>query len=350
MIVFRALGAIAVLVLLVAAGKPDPAADGRPRSKSKVSVGMGNALLKKRKNVMAAEMYRKQLATDPESVAAHVGLGKSLARQGRCELALEELAPYADTRPFGADAALLAAICSHRIGFLEDALLYDRLAVELDPDNARAWSNYALDLDEWGDPVGVDEILERLDVLGNDGRDGSLYARAVLALRKGDIDEFDVLTQFWAREGRSKEELRRLLAQSWLDMGDPLAALAVVESVRKLNRSYQEQWLRAEAYRRLGEPETALELIDRHGKRPLQGTAAEAERIRAYVDLGRIADAHEALHAVGDVSDEEIVASRWYVARSQGDTSAQAAAELEYASLRPSPLRKVEYLVPIRAR
>ena len=316
----------------------------------KVGQSMGNSMLRSGNNAAAAVSFRKAIKHDPTQVAAHVGLGKALARDGKCEDALVELLPYVDTVPFGTDAALLTSTCAHRLGFLEDAVYYDRVAIEIDPENARAWSNLALDLDEANDAVGVAEALEELNGLGRDGRDASMYARAVLAIREGDIDEFDILAQLWKRERRSKEELRRLTAQTWLDMNDPLAALATIEAVHKLNRSYQEMWLRAEAARRAGDAEQALLYIDRHGKRPLQGSAAEAVRIRARVDTGDIAGAQEVLAAYDDIVDDEIVASAWYVARATGDAPGMERAAREYAEVQVSPLRTLESLVPIPPR
>ncbi len=316
----------------------------------KVGQNMGNSMLRSGNNAAAAVSFRKAIKHDPTQVAAHVGLGKSLARDGKCEDALVELLPWVDTVPFGADAALLTSTCAHRLGFLEDAVYFDRLAIDIEPDSARAWSNLALDLQEVGDVVGVAEALDKLDLLGRDGRDASFYPRAVLAIREGNIDEFDILAHLWKRERRSKDELRRLTAQTWLDMDDPVMSLATIESVRKLNRSYQEACTRAEATRRAGDPEGALTLIDRHGKRPLQGSAAEAVRIRARVDSGDIDGARSLLAEYDDIADEEIVASAWYVAHAQDDAAGMARAARDYAEVQVSPLRTLASLVPVPAR
>lgn len=334
------------------------AADGPPRGGKpqgggkapKVGTGMGNAFLRSGRPVVAAQSFRKQLELDPEAVAARVGLAKSLARQGRCEDALVEFSGLEYTTPFGADAALAAAICQTRLGYPEDALAYDRLAVELEPENARAWTNYALDLHAWGDTAGLAGALEELEVIGREGRDASLYVSAVIAMREGRIDELDVLLQLLAREGRSNSERRRLLAQSWLDMGDPISALAVLKQSRKVKKSYQESWLRAEALRRIGEPEDALRWVDSARFRPYQGTVMEAERIRIAIDLGDLGDAERQLAKHADAPDEEIVASRWYLARAKGDTGGMAEAERAYLSVRMSPLRRLDDLVPVTKR
>lgn len=345
------LGVLLCSGTLLAAG-PAPQA-GRPKTERRapnLGTGMGNAYLREARPVLAAHAFRQQIAVDPDAVAAHVGLGRSLARQGRCTDAMAELAPYEDTTPFGAEVALTAALCSSRLGYLDDALYYDRLAVEIDPDNARAWTNLALDLHEAGDLTGAEEALNRLVVIGREGRDGSLYARAVLALRAGRIEEMDLLLQLWGREDRSNGELRRLLAQSWLDMDDPVAALAVLDSRRRLKRSYQENWLRAEAMRRQGDPAAALHWVDASRLHPFQGSSVDAVRVRALVDLDKLAEASKLAAELTDLADPETVASRWYLARARGDAADMETSAREYAASQPNPLRKLENLVPWNRR
>jgi hypothetical protein len=45
-----------------------------------------------------------------------------------------------------------------------------------------------------------------------------------------------------------------------------------------------------------------------------------------------------------------VLASRWYVARAQGDTVAEARCAAAYAAAQPSPLRRLELLVPVTRR
>jgi thioredoxin-like negative regulator of GroEL len=289
--------------------------------------------------------FRRQLQDNPESVVAHVGLGKSLVKIGQCGEALEHLLPYVGRLPFGADAAMATAVCSRRLGWLEDALWFDEYAIDHDPLHARALSNYALDLDAWGDPVGADAVVERIEALPRD-QSPALYVRAVLAIRRGQIDEFDFLTRDWEAAGRTERELRRLQAQTWLDLDDPVTAFEVLAETRSLHKSYAELALRAEAARRMGDAELALSLLDQRGKRPMEGGAISGQRALILTDLGDLAGARAELAEWEGVLDEDLCAARWYLARAEGRTADVARFAQDFLAERVSPLRTLEQWIP----
>lgn len=320
-------------------GKQPPANLGR-RS-------MGQSMLQQGRGKAAALSFRRQIADNPQSVAAHVGLGKALVKQGKCGEALEHLLPYVGRVPFGPDAALATAVCSRRLGWLEDALWFDEFALDLDPLHARALTNYALDLDAWGDRAGADAAVDRLEALPRN-QSPALYARAVLAIRRGDIDEFDFLARDWEAWGRPERELRRLQAQTWLDLGDPLTAFSVLRETRSIHKSYAELAIRAEAARRLGDPQLALALLDQHGQRPMEGGAISGQRALILTDLGDLEGARAELAEWEGVVDEDLAAARWYLARAEGREADVARYAAEFLAERVSPLRSLDQWVPFR--
>lgn len=330
------------------AGASDAATKSQRMANAKrMNIGSAMGFVRSGNDQMAIIAFRKQLQVDPTSVAAHVGLGKALARRGQCVEALEHLEPYEGTTPFTVESALLAALCFNRTGFLVEALHYDRLATEMGPTEARTWTSLALDLDQAGDAVGAAQAFDEIEALASEDKDSTLFARGVLALRRGDIDAFDLVRMEWEREGRMLDELRRLTAQSWLDVGDPQAALDTIMSVRKLRRGTHELVVRAEALRRLGEPDAALRALERRVGGDVDGSPADAVRARAYADQGDLAGAEAlVLHYEGAL-EAEIVATRWYLARLRGDAAAMQEATADYARAMESPLRTLDQLVPV---
>ncbi|MDP2311551.1 MAG: hypothetical protein Q8P41_01495 [Pseudomonadota bacterium] len=322
---------------------------GAGANKKLLGAAAGNMFLRQGSTRAAVASFRKQLEKNPDSVALHTGLGKALAKIGRCEEALEHLWPYVGTLPFGADAALAASTCSNRIGLLDDAIYFDRIAIDLNPTSARALTNLALDLSAAGDTVGADEALEELLFLRPE-RDASAYARAVLALREGDLDTFDLVVEAWERNDGASLDLRRLQAQAWLDMDNPRAAVASLENVVRLRNGQQVRHLRAEAARRMG---FAAEASDQLADRPqsvLEGVESDSVRVRVLVDERNFTEAHAVLDGYDVIDAPELVASAWYLAVGEGRTADAERWSVAYEATRTSPLRKLDQLVPWTAR
>jgi predicted Zn-dependent protease len=107
----------------------------------------------------------------------------------------------------------------------------------------------------------------------------------------------------------------------------------------------------AEITRRLGLLADADRALDSRLMGRLSGADADAVQARLLVDRGRPDEAAELLAGYALETDEDLVASRWYLARARGDAAAMAAAEADYAAVRKSPLRSLDQYLPIsRAR
>jgi hypothetical protein len=319
---------------------------GAPRG---TRAAMGNSFLRAGSARAAVSSFRKQLESDPTSPALHVGLGRALAKIGSCEEALAELWPNVGTSPFGAEAAFSAATCSSRLGFIEDAVFFDHIAVELDPTNARALTNLALDLDTLGDDAGVEETIDELSVV-KVGRDASFYVRCVLALRRGDLDEFDTLAALWDRWSPGNRDLLILRGISWLDVDDPLTSFRTLEPIKTFHGSKQLRLTRTEAVRRMGFSEESENYVENRPGSVLEGIDADAVRARVMVDNGDVGAARALLSGYGDVPDADFIASQWYVARAEGNAAAMAEAADRYAEVSHNRLRKPELLVPVDRR
>jgi tetratricopeptide (TPR) repeat protein len=307
--------------------------------------GIAESFLKQGNFRAAAAGFRQELEKTPDAVAAHVGLGKALARLGRCDEALTELWPQVGTKPFGDEAALLASICSSSLGIEEDALYFAEMAAEMDPGNPRALTQYALVLDKRGDADRAERVIGQLQVLPGP-KDASLYARSVLALRAGDIDEFDRLTFFWPDDRSSQRDLQRLEAQSWLDIGDPIQVVSSIKTIQRMRRGRASTWLRAEAVRRMGDPKEASDLLNSRNAREGEGSDSDAVRARVLADLGDLVGAQALIDQYAHEVDPELVASAWYVARSAGDKAAMKDYAAIYHREQVSPLRTLRQLIP----
>lgn len=326
-----------------------PAARGAERATDRRQASMADAFLAQGNYRQAIQAYRQEIEADPERVQPHIGLGKALGRLGNCSEALDELWPYAGQRAFGADAAVVASMCSSRLGFEDDALSFARMAAEINPEDPRAVTTLILELDTQGLLEERDDWLGRLQVVRDD-RDASQYARAVLAIRRGDIDEFDAIAFFWTDDRASRADLARLEAQTWLDLDDPGEVVDSVRKIKRLRRGKFAGWLRAEATRRLGRADEAADLLDSKVLKRTEGVDTDAVRIRVKIDQGDLKGARALLEPYSASDDPEMVATRWYLARVTGDQRGMARAAETYERVRVSPLRRLEHLVPIPQR
>jgi predicted Zn-dependent protease len=325
-------------------GSSARAAPGGDATAPRPRLGIAQRLMKSGNANGAVALYRRQVATHPDAPAAHVGLGRALARTGACAEALEHLAPHEDTVPFGVQAALAAAGCAGRLGLHAEALRYDVMAYEQEPENPRVLTNLLLDADTVGDTVWVARALDALDTLETDG-DAPWYARAVLALRAGDLDGFDVTLALWERARAGGAQQRQLRARSWLDAGDAVMASVALREVPLFRAGAFARTLHAETARRLGQVPEARAILQVDDDEPFDAAEGDALRARVLVDAGDF-DSAEALLARADAGDGEVAASAWYLARAQGDAVAMARAEALWRVARRSPLRRLEHLVP----
>jgi tetratricopeptide (TPR) repeat protein len=310
---------------------------------------VADGMLKQGSYRQAAEAYRLEIAKDASSVPSHLGLGRALTRLGRCDLALAEFWPYVGMKAFSSDVALAAAVCSGRLGFSEDALMFSEIAVDRNPKNPAALTNLALTLDTAGRYEELDALLAELSTVRDD-RDASYYARAVLALRSGNIQEFDILADEWPTTGETTMTLAALRGQSWLDLDDPLQVSRVMRKIKRLRRPGLARMVSAEAVRREGDTADAKDLLEARNLRYNDSSDSDAIRVRVLADEGDFEGARAILDGYEVGIDADLVASAWYLAWHERDVPQMRAMRDLYLTVRVSPLRNLYKLIPITWR
>ncbi len=324
------------------AAAPTPA-DGEAHRRIQ---GAGEASFKQGNYRQAAEAFRKELAENPDSVPAHLGLGRALSRLGRCDKALVEFWPYVGMKAFSSDTALAAAVCSGRLGLNDDAVTFSQIAVERDPENASALTNLVLALDAAGQYDEVDALLDEL-VVAKPDRDASFYARAVLALRRGDLDEFDMVARDWPTDRETARMLVGLKGQSWLDLDDPLQVGREMRGIHRPRRPGLARMVNAESVRRSGEVQMADEILSGRALRNAETNDTDAIRVRVLADQGDFEGAHTVLARYDLLADADLVASAWYLAWHESDVPEMARLRDAYLGVRVSPLRHLYHLIPV---
>lgn len=290
---------------------------------------------------------RKELSGDPENPRLQLNLAVSLAKVGKCTESLDLLWNNIDALEFTAKEALIAAQCSNRVGLNEDALMFDRMGLSEEPDSVRGWTQLALHADKVGDTVAVAEALEALEAQSRGG-DPAIYARTALAIRRGDLDEFAICRSLWVRAGWQERDVVPMEAQVWLDLDDPETALSLTTAISMTRMP--SRYAFAEAYRRLGQASDAAYVLDNARLRPSVGVNSDAILIRVRSDQGDRAAAAALLADYTDSSEPDILASRWYVARLDGDPAEMARWSAAWEEVRDNPLQRLEQLIPIPER
>lgn len=290
--------------------------------------------------------WRMEYRNRPDSEESHMGLAKALARYGNCEESLEHFWQLSDSLLFDAKAAEAAGQCAARLGYYSDAVYFDQLGLERNPENVRLLGMLAVHYDFLDQPAEVAKVLHTLDGLAQGG-DPALYARMSMAVRHGDLELVDQNRQNWQDQGWPLAELRRFDAQIWMDVGDP--HMAVKKVVPRDTLSFG-RYIYAEAYRRQGEASTAVTMIEGDKVRVGQGWGCDAVLARALVDQGQAPDAAAILNSYPPEAPVEILASRWYLAQSQGDTAAADHWAKAWTKVNPNPLRRLDQLIPIRGQ
>jgi tetratricopeptide (TPR) repeat protein len=287
---------------------------------------------------------RRAWKADPENIELWLEYGEALSQFGGCDELLTVMAPLSDDPILPLDLLYSMAQCSARLGFYEEAVHYDRLALSQDESRIRGLTLLALHSDMLEDAITRDSSLLELEGLSLNGGNPALLAEATIAVRQGDVDTFEVCMALWERSGWNQRDADRLSAQLWLDLGDPVATLALSTSFRTTRQ--QGRFIYGEAYRRIGEAPTAISRLENINQKASEGIYTDAMLARAYMDMGDFEQAGLLLEPYLSSQDPEIIASRWYMARLQQDpVKLQQEAEL-YRLSNQNHLRSLEQLVP----
>ena len=144
--------------------------------------------------------------------------------------------------PDNTDALILASQCHSLLGHTDQAVAFDRKAVEAHPDNPALWMTLAFDLANLGDLEAAEEACRKAAEL-DPTRAAAWYKLACFAARRGDMEE--ALTDLekacaeseeYREEAKSQPEFAPLLE-------DP-RFLRIVEGAKESDDPYAE-WMRS---------------------------------------------------------------------------------------------------------
>lgn len=298
-------------LLVGSQGLAAPLVDGAyPRLNGLVDVGQPRR---------AAPAFRQHLAANPEDHEARAGLARALSAMNRCEEALIHLVRLQSTPAFSAKVAHAEAICHLRAGRHSEAIVAWEDALSMNPQLLPARYELARLLIREGFHIEAVEQIEAIELQSVRSHRSDIL-KVELALERGE-GAWEAWGEFRDSLGRKSskqavQQVHYLEGHLWLEQGDPVAAEACFgRAVEALSAHENSVIFRAEALRRMGLPEEAREIVYRRVLRDSPFLAPI--RARVLADLGDLDAAREELALREDVFSEDVLASRWYLARMQ---------------------------------
>jgi len=300
-------------------------------------------------------VYRGLLKKNPGDDRARLGLAVAVGSLWDCKEPLEILGDLRGGPLWSGVAARAQARCLAVMGDLDAARAAADDAATLDPGPGASAARAGLALRD-GDRPTFEDALYALSVApGRELQVAELQAEASVAWGTGDVDGRVAEVRRLGRGTALEDDANSLAGlesgRRWLDLDDPLEALASLRAVTRRHRldPHLGAWT-AEAMRRSGLLDEALAVQGRQGIRKAKGALLDGIRARIFVDDGRLDDAASLLAPLEASDDPEVLASEWYLARARGDDAAMARYAARWAGRNTSPDRTLAQLVPIDAR
>ena len=274
---------------------------------------------------LAAAEFRKVLEQRPNYHKAKSGLAQALVAQGKCDEAMMWLGDIPkDKYIWNFETATAEGLCLYRLGDDSGAMAAMEEALILGGGReANSWFQLAIVMMQSGDYQGSQMVLERLSRLGQ-SEGLVLMGYAWLAYLSSSDDLLFFLHQLEngledPGAGRVAVQYYLINGRRWLDVGDYDKAIQSFENgLRKSFTHVRTVCWKAEALRRNGEAHDAGYMLKR-----IEPTVASQLKttieVRILVDLGRLEEAAKLLASHANPLDAEVLASRWYLARAQGD-------------------------------
>ena len=302
---------------------------------------------------MEAKAALQALQADPGNTSARGRYAQALTEQGTCRLALDQLA-LIRTSPDGwtSRLATFEGSCWLRLGHLSQAEAALTEALLLDDENAIARLRLAEVALQYGDLLAFDDLLdEQID------RDGYLRIAQMFELEHslmtgtGDL-QIDALLfcQSAAESGapRAVKVGQIYDSRGWLRDNQPSAAVDLLGEVLSQNlMMWQASLYRLEAYRQRGQPERALEILERPLILRIDWALKSAYAVRVLSDMGRYAEAEALLSDLGSSELLEVEESRWYLAQARGDVAAAGYHAARWQERVLSSSQSLEHLLPV---
>ncbi len=313
------------------------------------AMAQANHMLQAGRWRMAIEAYEAILVEHPASAKARLGLAIALGEVSRCDRALPILTQLRTRPVWSARAALAEGNCHLRTGDRPAASAAFEEAYLLDPDfNATVQVAYVRG--EEGRLVDFEQALDGLVVQRGGGLAESTV-RADIALRTGSkaLGMYLVESDLLNLSSRSPQ-VHLIDARRWLDLDHPAHAASVLLTALRINMSHVQSAIwRAEALRRAGQLADADSALSRpmirHANNVPMGRSVRA---RMAIDAGDLEGARRIL--TGLPSDEEGLATRWYLARAEGEKIEMRDLAARWSEWVRARDRTLKQLIPIHLR
>lgn len=313
---------------------------------------VGEGLLAKGRPRMAAQRFSEVLQQRPDDADVRLARARAWADLGWCDKAIPEFEATRATDAWNADGALALSDCYADWWRRDDAMEVLEEALVLTDDGPGTRTRLAWEALMAGDRVTFDAQLE---ALMDDDPDSTA---SLLLLGAAAWADGDTVAMTWhldaLRALQPKVPKADLLeAWSWLELGEPAAAVDLLTGPARLVRRRLPEvsaWM-MESNRRLGDERIVRNMLDQRTKEEEYPPARLALRLRARADLDGVASVRREAAALVAAwpMEPEAVATAWYVATLDGDAAAAQHLAERYALLVPPgrmPLQRLLPLVP----
>jgi tetratricopeptide (TPR) repeat protein len=194
-------------------------------------------------------------------------------------------------------------------GRLEEAYSALQLALELKPEDTRTLQLGVALAQRLGDPVLEENLLRTLALLA-DARPEDIAGYGAFLVQAGRDRQFDMLLDWAADRGVSRDELRIDTGKALIQTGGYHQAIATVKPLRRDPRAVP---IRARAYLLLGDERKALE--DYRTLIPARGLSREESLMVAYLEI-RVGDRKQGIRTLDQVRESPLDGPRQVLAAS----------------------------------
>jgi len=310
---------------------------------------------------MAGSIYRKRLKDDPTDAVAPLGIARAQAATGRCGVALKTLEAAHSGPQWDIKLSLSAAHCYALQGEFADAVYFIEEALAAQPQGEAVLLRALVVAHQAGDPV----LLARVESSVADVAPATPLDTFARALRYLDAHDYDGLfmdvhdlrrSPVW----RTRSDL--LATRAWLALDNPSAAIKVaVANIAAPPRPLLVPWL-AEAFRRDGQPDHAMDLLTTPKQRRRTDLIKRAFFLRVAADALVDGDLYEeggSLSALDAQArdllqahplDPQVIITAWYLAGMVGDDARATELAATLARVSDDADAELARVVPLHLR
>lgn len=302
---------------------------------------------------MEGQAALQALQADPNNMKARARYAQALSEQGACQLALDQLSLIRRSPDdWTSRLATFEGACWLRLGQFSQAEAALTEALLLDGGNAIARLRLAELSLHLGDQHTFDDLFEaQLD------HDGYTRVTQMFELEHSLLTGFGDLqvdTLLFRQDAVDRGATRAVKvghiydSRGWLRDNHPSPAVEVLGEVLSQNVTmWQASLYRLEAYRRLGQPEKSLTILERPLIQRVDWALKSAYAVRVLADLGRYAEAEALLSELSTAELLEVEASRWYLAQVRGNVTIAGYHAARWRARVPSSGLSLEHLLPV---